>query len=373
MRIWNFGIIESAFSDAAINPSNWARALNIVAEQTDAFGAIVIPVSGSHLPNLPFSDRMESSVNAYFQNGWHLRDERQRGASIMMKSGVVDDLDITSFDQIKRLPYYQEFLAREGLRWFAGVKVSCGDSLWCLSIQRSLTQTPFTPEEKQRLAQLSRSVSSAAAAANALGFSNANAALDAFEVSRSAILLIDRSGKIARSNLHAEKLLTGDVTISDGRLVARDPTAGRLFERALHQLLLSRDAPSATPIPMPRGGQRPLLVHLIKLHSLSANAFSEYQAMAIIVDPDKRWSASEATLRSSFGFTFAEARLAARVSSGASLDSVTETLGISKQTGRNQLKSIFAKAGVNRQAELVAMIGSTAAVAMSNERAKPPS
>jgi DNA-binding CsgD family transcriptional regulator len=78
------------------------------------------------------------------------------------------------------------------------------------------------------------------------------------------------------------------------------------------------------------------------------------------IDPDKRWMAAEATLRASFGFTEAEARLAARISGGSALDTVAKSLGISKETGRNQLKNIFAKAGVRRQAELVAVVSSTA-------------
>ena len=64
-----------------------------------------------------------------------------------------------------------------------------------------------------------------------------------------------------------------------------------------------------------------------------------------------------------FGFTAAEAKLAARISSGTALDNATESLGIAKETGRNQLKNIFAKAGVHRQAELVAVLASTAKAA----------
>ena len=195
MGIWDLGAVEAAFSDAALNPAAWTRALNVVTAQTEAFGAILVPVAGNHLPNVPFSDRMEESINAYFHGGWHLRDERNRGAAIMQKSGVVDDLDIFSSDEIKKHPYYQDFLAPEGLRWFAGVEVACGEDLWCLSVQRSVEQTPFSPEEKRKLAQLSKSLSSAAATARAIGFATTNAALEAFEVSNTAVLLIDRNGQ----------------------------------------------------------------------------------------------------------------------------------------------------------------------------------
>jgi DNA-binding CsgD family transcriptional regulator len=52
----------------------------------------------------------------------------------------------------------------------------------------------------------------------------------------------------------------------------------------------------------------------------------------------------------------AEARLASRLASGEALEMVTEQFGIAKETGRSHLKSIFAKTGVHRQAELVALL-----------------
>ena len=340
--------VEAAFLDAAINPEGWPRALNLITAQTDAFGAILIPVAGNLLPNVPFSDRMGESISAYFRGGCHLRDERNRRAAILKGGAMMDDLAIGNVIASK---------------WWAGIKVECGGDLWRLSIQRSLEQTPFSAEEKRKLAQLSKSVSSAAAISRGLGLVTTKAALDAFEISDTAVLLIDRLGSVIRANQSAEQLLKGDVKLSRGKLVSNDQKAALAVEQALHRLLGTREAALAAPIPLPREGQRPLLVYLLKLSSLSANAFAECQAIAVLIDPDKRWVPTEMTLRSSFGFTVAEARLAARISSGAALDTVVKSLGISKKTGRNQLMNIFAKAGVHRQAELVAMVGSTASAA----------
>lgn len=76
-------------------------------------------------------------------------------------------------------------------------------------------------------------------------------------------------------------------------------------------------------------------------------------------NPDKRWRPPEMALRAVFGLTPAEARLAAKVATGTKLEAITDEAGIAKETGRNQLKSIFAKTGVHTQAELVALCGST--------------
>jgi DNA-binding CsgD family transcriptional regulator len=61
-------------------------------------------------------------------------------------------------------------------------------------------------------------------------------------------------------------------------------------------------------------------------------------------------------LRSAFGLTGAEAKLAAQLASGDALERAAERLGIAKTTARNQLRAIFSKTGVHRQAELVALL-----------------
>jgi DNA-binding CsgD family transcriptional regulator len=53
--------------------------------------------------------------------------------------------------------------------------------------------------------------------------------------------------------------------------------------------------------------------------------------------------------------TPSEARLASRLMHGNGLDKIADELGITKETARNHLKSIFEKAGVNRQLELLAL------------------
>ncbi|RTL93692.1 MAG: hypothetical protein EKK31_31925 [Hyphomicrobiales bacterium] len=62
------------------------------------------------------------------------------------------------------------------------------------------------------------------------------------------------------------------------------------------------------------------------------------------------------TLRERFGLTTAEARLALEIAQGVSLPAAASALQISYQTGRSQLKAIFAKLNVRRQAELVALL-----------------
>jgi DNA-binding CsgD family transcriptional regulator len=60
-----------------------------------------------------------------------------------------------------------------------------------------------------------------------------------------------------------------------------------------------------------------------------------------------------------FGLTPSEGRLAVHLATGEALRMATSTLGITYETARTQLKTVFAKIGTNRQTELVVVILTT--------------
>jgi DNA-binding CsgD family transcriptional regulator len=357
MGSWKPDLIERAFAEAALDSSLWVKALDIVTSITGSKGAGLFPAAGDGLPNVPYSEPISAPMEDYFKNGWHLRDERQRGIGIMVRRGVYDDSDVSNDDQIKRHPYYQEFLASHGLRWFAGIRIATDEDLWCLAIQRTSDQGPFSKAEKRQFAVLSDRLSASAALARALGSATAAGALQAFEVSGKAVALINRRGEAYRLNSSAEQLLRGDVRVENRKLVTSDSGATAALNRALHELMWQRIGGGfSQPISLPRRGKRSILAYPIKLSNLAANALADCQALVILIDLEKQPHTSEAALRITFHMTAAEARLAARLGAGQSLEFATEQIGISKETGRNQLKSIFLKTGVNRQSELVALL-----------------
>jgi DNA-binding CsgD family transcriptional regulator len=356
MPAWDFKTLEEDFAEAALDPTLWKKALDAVTAKTGSYGAVLIPTTGAALRTLPFTDSMSSSLEAYVRDGWHLRDERYRGIAKMSQLGVVDDLDIFSPDTIAKHPYYQEFLAPHHLRWFAGIKVCCGDDLWCLSIQRTIDQNPFSQSEKDQLARLSRQLSTSAAIAKALGASAATGVLEAFEISNTAVLLINRHANIFKVNASAQRLLVDDVQIKRGKLVSSDEKSITNLNNAVYNLLQGREAGLAEAVALHRKGRRPLVAYAARFSSMTANALADCQALVILIDPEPGPRPLEATLRSVFRLSEAEARIAVQLGSGESLDAVADVLGVGKETSRTHLKSIFAKTGVHRQAELVAIL-----------------
>jgi len=353
---FDFSAVIDAFSEAVVDPSRWATALDVSARATGSVGALLFDMAGP-LPGTPCSDSMLPSIEAYVRDGWIDRDERYRLRSLIEMRGVATDLDLLGFDDIASHPYYQEFLAPFGLRWFAGVKVAAGDLFWCLSLQRSITQGPFSPDELQQLAALSGQLAPAAALAGILGFQKAEAALEAFAASGTPAVMLDGNGNVLRANVPMEKLLGRDLQITRRHLTSFDRSATDMLDRSLEALLRSTGAAAAMPpVALPRLEGRPLLAHPLRLSAVSYNALAPCKAVVIIVDPDSIPHAPEATLRTCFSLTRAEARLASEISSGARLESAADHLGICYETARNQLKAIFAKTDTHRQAELVALL-----------------
>lgn len=68
---------------------------------------------------------------------------------------------------------------------------------------------------------------------------------------------------------------------------------------------------------------------------------------------------SASSLKNFYKLTQAESRLALMLASGHALADISQQLNVSQNTVRNQLKSVFAKTGTGRQAELVALILAT--------------
>lgn len=356
MGNWDLHRIEQAFAAAAIDFGAWQGALEMLAAETDSFGAVLFSASETPLPKLPMSERMKESHEVYFRDGWYLRDERYRGLPTLARDGIFDDLDIMDADAIGRHPYYQEFLAPLGLSGFAGIKVASGDDLWCISLQRSTKADPFSRDEKHKLAGLSRQLSATAAAARALGFASAQGALEAFQFSDTAGVLLSARGEVILINRPAERLLGDGVRIVGKRIVAENGAVTAALDRALNRLLWNtNDAALSAPVALPREARSPLLAYPLKLSNWTDNPFAPGRAMVILVDPDKRTRPPEQALQKGFGLTAAEARLASRLASGEGLDRISDELKITKETARYHLKSIFAKTGAGRQAELVAL------------------
>lgn len=78
--------------------------------------------------------------------------------------------------------------------------------------------------------------------------------------------------------------------------------------------------------------------------------------LAFLVDPSRPAPLDASLLRELYGLTPAESRLAAEFVGGLDIGAISVRLGVSVHTVRTQLKSIMAKTGATRQADLMRLL-----------------
>ncbi|WP_245293819.1 helix-turn-helix transcriptional regulator [Rhizobium bangladeshense] len=348
-------VIERAFVEAAIDPTKWNGAMEVVSRATGCVGALLFDTE-SHLPGIPQTESMAGAVESYIKGGWIEHDVRYGVTPHLIRKGIATDLDLFSADQIARHPYYQEFLAPHRLRWCACVKMASSGILWSLSLQRSISQGPFSPAQLQTLATLSHRLGTASAMSRMLGFARVDSALEAFEMSQIAAIVFDARGYVVKLNASAESMMDGALGIVGSRLYSYDRNATNAFNRSLKQILVDGSSSAAAPVALPRPGLYPILAHVLGIKYAAFNPLAPGQAVAVLIDPEMRRTPGLAAIQACFSLSAAESKLAYRLASGQSLEEVAKACSISYETARNQLKAVFGKTGTHRQSELVALL-----------------
>jgi DNA-binding CsgD family transcriptional regulator len=76
-------------------------------------------------------------------------------------------------------------------------------------------------------------------------------------------------------------------------------------------------------------------------------------AILFLVDPDEAAVPLDDRLRALYSLTAAEARVAGAVAAGQSAADISDRFGVSRETARSQIKSVFDKAGVRSQSAFI--------------------
>ena len=214
----------------------------------------------------------------------------------------------------------------------------------------------LSAEEERILASFTRRLIEIAAAAEARGSGTSpTAALNAM---RLPAIALDQEGFVAEVNAAAEAVFDNDFRIKDRRLFVRDPAARVLLKEAIDQLRASpRLNPMATePIIVQRRDKLPVLVRTWRFDGAAYLAAQEVSALLTLNALGPKPGPPAAILAKTFRLTPAEAKLACVIARGASPGIAARELKISRETARNQLKSVFAKTDTHRQSELVALL-----------------
>ena len=209
-------------------------------------------------------------------------------------------------------------------------------------------------EEERILASFTRRLIEIAAVSGERGSGTSpTAALNAM---RLPAIALDQHGFVADVNAAADAVFDQNIKIKDKRLFVRDPDARTLLKEAIDQLKdLPRLAPFE-PVIVPRTDKLPVIVRIWPFDGPAHPPGQEVRALLTLNALGPRPGPPAAILAKTFRLTPSEAKLACIIARGAPPDIAARELKISRETARNQLKSVFAKTDTHRQSELVALL-----------------
>lgn len=352
MTLWSFEPVADLLQEAAFDSARWPAALDALSRSVGGAGAVLLPAD--HPIEAPIvSPNLRDMMQDYSKGEWVARDERYRGALLLRKRTLVDQ-DFLTPDEIDRSAYYQDFIGKHKLRWFAALAFAPGDSDWMVSIQRTPAQGPFLADEVERLTLLTRPLSDAATLARSFSAVRLEGVVEAMELIGQPAMALDGRGRPLAVNAAAEPFSRRFLDLAEGSLRFGDAASAARFSALLRAAAPFSGGP-ARAVVRDRDGARHG-IRMVALRGLARFAFTGASALLLFEAPRLSGEAALATLRAAFGLTPAEARLAVALSGGASLKAAAREVGIAYATARSYLNVIFLKTDTHRQGELAALL-----------------
>jgi DNA-binding CsgD family transcriptional regulator len=269
-------------------------------------------------------------------------------------------------DAFLRSKQYVEVLGPAGYRhWIAAVLDWNPQTSISMALARTERAGAFPDGHEDVLRRLLQHLAAASLVRRRL-----RAALAAAEAPRAVlqaldcgVILLDRVGRLVYANPIAMRILARRDGLALDRVgtvvCARPRDTGQLRQLISAASLAGagRGLTSGGTLALPRASGQPYVVQVLPLapeNPLEGVPYHERSVVALLLaDPEVATIPSESRLRRAYGLTHAEASLTALLVQGMNLREAADSLCISGNTAKTQLKSVFAKLEVDRQTALV--------------------
>ena len=271
---------------------------------------------------------------------------------------------VTSFGEFlagqdpARFAAYREYLAQTGGEQVLGVDLRfAGQFEARFRATRSEDMPEFNADDRARFQNLVPHLRIAVSLFEKQQFAGAEHSLlrSASDGLGLALLVLDRQCRLLSSNALADRILNeGEGLRRAGAEVRFESLPLRRKIAALLQSGSADGGVSRFRVPRPDHGDLVATARAIDLPAIHSGT----GALALfLARPGNDLTLEPDTIRDLLGVTPAEARLCSVLAQGHSLVQAARQLGVAHNTAKAQLRSIFAKTQVHRQAQLVNLLG----------------
>jgi len=176
------------------------------------------------------------------------------------------------------------------------------------------------------------------------------------------VILYGRQAEPAFVNAAAQRIIDQQdgVCLSAKKLRFLDHNANQVFQglvSALYHQNLPMHAKSGGAFSIPRAsGGKAYSAMVVPMQGPKDMGEGSATAAIFLFDPTASRTSAMELFVASYGLSRSEAELAQRLALGDSLEEAAERRGVSRNTAKSQLRSVFAKTDTQRQSELVSLL-----------------
>ena len=279
--------------------------------------------------------------------------------------------DLMTPQEYARSRFAREFLAlRDVVDLAVVVLEATATTITVLSFGRSRAQGFADEQVRQKLEQIGPHVQRAATIGRVLNRKTLDASTLTETLDRldGAIFLLDGAGGIVHSNSSARSMLSKrrDAISTSGRaFLPAQPEARAILADALTRAAKGDDALGAggVSIIFDKSGSVHLIGSLISLVDGSRRTIAEsHRAVAALFVREVRFDTRSvaSVLSQLYGLTKRETTVLAGINEFGGVPRTADIMGLTRETVRTHLKSIFRKTGTNSQTDLIKLLAETA-------------
>ena len=360
--------------EAAGDPDLWNPFLQQLAQITRAeYAGLVSHYADVHA--ISHSWEIDPEMVRLHGEYYHLVDIWSQRGSSLPSGTVLTSQSLCPLAELKTTEVYNDCLVRfdvaHGLFVVVENNVLSGASV---SLFRSSSSPEFETDTEEILCLLSGHLRQAFKLYGKFSELKAQSAglETALDLHPTGVLLLGGTGQVVLMNRAASAF----VSERDGLLANRDglraelPAESSLLEKTIRQATSTSNGHgmSAGGMVLISRRARPPLQILVSPIGKSPIESEAVAAIVFVTDPLQRHRPTQDVLRLRFGLTPAECRVALLLSDGHAPRKIANMVGVTDNTVRSQIKSVFSKTGVRRQGELIRVLLSFSGSTIPGER-----
>ena len=354
--------VLDAVYEAALVPEAWPNALELIAKRTgSASGSLLVFPAVNQAPRFKATDITREALEQHVTS-----DEWLHSRSAATAQALTSDADLLGFTYIRDFMTDDAVAADSVLKSLdqLGLDAQIGTlipmmsgELTVVTFERWKAKGRHSNEEVEFLNAFRPHLARASLLAARLGLERARDMVSAMEALRLPAAVVTRNGYVMAVNTLFERHSHVFQSRAFGKIAISDANADGLLHMSIQEGLSGKEVLRSIAVPKTDRGPASVL-HVLPVRRSATEIFEGGEFLIVCADVYLGGNGPPIPLlKGLFDLTPAEARVAASLAAGQTVQEAAASSNIQVSTCRSYLERIFYKTGTRQQSQLVALLG----------------